>query len=194
MSMNNTQPRSTETAGPHHQELMWIAEAVKDLSKFRPLYEAFYNEVYIFTYRRCAHEQDCRDIVSKVFEKAMLNLAKYSYKGYSFTTWLYRIASNEIADYFKKRNHEEKLWVRDDGLPEFMAEMQEDSADEQMIVKILEVISTLERSERELITMRFFEKRPYAEIAVIQQQSENYLRVKMTRVLKKIKDLAGGRQ
>jgi RNA polymerase sigma-70 factor (ECF subfamily) len=182
-----------DPGNPHFQEFQWISEALRDMRQFRPLYDAFYKDVYIFVHRRCMHQQHCMDIVSRVFEKAMLNLGKYKYQGYSFSTWLYRIAANETADFFKQQKKEEKLWVRDEGLAEMMAEMNEDAGKEEKIEMVLNALADLERSERELIVMRFFEKRAYAEIASIQNQSENYLRVKLNRILNKIKTSTEGR-
>lgn len=180
----------TDPGNPHFRELQWISEALNDMNRFKPLYETFYKDVYIFVYRRCVHEEHCQEIVSAVFEKAMRNLDKYRYQGYSFSTWLFRIAANETADFFKKINKEEKLWVRDDGMAEMCSEMNTDAETEDKITQILNIISKLERSERELIVMRFFEKRSYGEIATIQNQSENYLRVKLNRILNKIKTAA----
>jgi RNA polymerase sigma-70 factor (ECF subfamily) len=176
-----------DPGNPHYQELQWISEALKDMRQFRPLYEAYYKDIYIFVHRRCMHEQHCMEIVSSVFEKAMTNLSKYKYQGYSIKTWLYRIAANETADFFKKQNKEEKLWVRDEGLTEMIAELNEEAGKEEIIDIVLKTITLLERSQRELIVMRFFEKRAYSEIAHIQNQSENYLRVKLNRILNKIK-------
>lgn len=180
----------TDPGHPHYRELQWISEALIDMNRFKPLYEAFYKDVYIFVYRRCVHVEHCQEIVSRVFEKAMRNLGKYRYQGYSFSTWLFRIAANETADFFKKFNKEEKLWVRDEGMADMLVEMNQDTETEELIVQILNIISELDRSERELIVMRFFEKRSYSEISVIQNQSENYLRVKLNRTLNKIKNSA----
>ncbi len=183
-------PTLNQQAGSNHrfsEELQWIAQAREDLNAFSPLYEKYYEQVYIFVYRRCTDAEDCLDIISRVFEKAMLNIGKYQYRGYAFSTWLFRIAQNELADYFKKKNREQKLWVRDEGVLDMIAEMQYDDGSEEKIVAILSVLEGLETKERELVVMRYFEKREYEELAEIEDTTVNYLRVKMHRILTKIK-------
>lgn len=168
-------------------ELQWIEEARSNLNAFEPLYVRYYESVYLFVYRRCHHSEDCLDITSRVFEKAMLHIGKYKFQGYAFSTWLYRIAQNELADYFKKTNKEQKLWVRDEGLMQIVQDIQYSSDSEELLSILIDALTELSDSERELVVMRYFEAQDYETLAAVEQTSANYLRVKMHRILQKLR-------
>lgn len=171
------------------EELGWIAEAREDLNKFRPLYDRYYEQVYLFIFRRCYEKEDCTDLTSQVFEKAMVNLAKYKYQGYHFSAWLFAIARNILADYFKKFNRDAKLWVRDEGIAEIADDIESDRATEENIQLIISCIKKLPDSDRDLLVMRYFEKMSYDELAAIEKTNINHMRVKLHRIIQQLKKI-----
>jgi RNA polymerase sigma-70 factor (ECF subfamily) len=171
------------------EELAWIDAAKKDLNAFRPLYDKYYERIYLFIHRRCFEQEDCLDLTSLVFEKAMVNIAKYRYQGFAFSTWLYTIARNVLVDYFKKANREAKLWVRDDGLMEIADGMDADPAKEENILLIIEAIKRLPDAERDLVVMKYFEKMSYEELAQLEKTNVNHMRVKLHRIIGHIRKL-----
>ena len=170
-----------------NEELNWIQAAKNDLQAFRPLYEKYYEPVYLFIHRRCNHSDDCLDITSRVFEKAMLSISKYKYMGYAFSTWLYRIAQNELYDYFKKQNKAQKLWVHDDGLAEISKDIAYDTTADEQLELVIDALKTISDSDRNTIVMRYFEKRSYEELAAIEEIKVEHLRVKIHRIIQRIK-------
>ena len=169
------------------EELAQIARAREDLSAFRPLYEKYYEGVYIFVYRRCGDAGDAPDIVSAVFEKAMLNIHKYEYRGYAFSAWLLRIAQNLLTDHFRRQSREQKIYVHDDGLADILEDVEEDNRTEEKLQAVIECLGNLPDNERDLVVMRYFEKRKYEELAEIAGMPLNNLRVKMHRIMEKIR-------
>jgi len=187
--MKITENTQTGTNPAHLEELVWIADSVNNLNAFHPLYDKYYEAVYLFVYRRCYEKEDCLDLTSLVFEKAMMHIGKYKYQGYNFGSWLYAIARNVIADYFKKANRDAKLWVRDDGLMEMADNMESDIAKEENIGEIIKAIKKLPDSDRDLIVMKYFEKMSYEELAAIEKTNVNHMRVKLHRIIQHLKKI-----
>lgn len=185
--MDKSTIKSSSVDTKMNEEQEWIIKSKIDLNSFSFLYEKYYEKIYLYVYRRCSNEDDCLDITSKVFEKAMLNIQKYEFRGFTFGTWLIRIAHNELMDYFRNVKKDKKLWVQDEGLVEMSTEIQFENTQQDMIDQLLESIIKIKPLEQELIVMRFFEKRNYEEIAEIQNSNANAMRVKIHRILIKIK-------
>jgi RNA polymerase sigma-70 factor (ECF subfamily) len=186
--------KQTDTTTPghvhlHHDELVWISAAREDLAAFRPLYDKYYEAIYLFIHRRCFEQEDCLDLTSQVFEKAMVNISKYKYQGFGFGTWLYAIARNILADYFKKANRDAKLWVRDEGLMEMADDLDKDPATEENIAAIIDAIKLLPDAERDLVVMKYFEKMSYEELAEMEQTNINHMRVKLHRIINSIRKI-----
>ena len=176
------------TEGEQQKELNIINSAKEEAANFAPLYEKYYESIFRFIHKRIDDKDNAFDITSQVFLKAMSNLNKYEYRGVPFSSWLYRIANNEVVTFIKK--NEEKRCVNIDtaGVHEIADDM-ETFLVEQQHEKLTKIISNLPEDDLQLIEMRFFEKRAFKEIGEILDITENNAKVKVYRVIDKLKKM-----
>ena len=120
--------------------------------------------------------------------QAMIALDKYESRGFPFSSWLYRIALNEINGRYRKNKNQRVINIDDTSLHIVMAEMNEPNADEKE-EKLLLCLQELEEDEVELLQMRFFEKRPFKEMAEIKDSNESAVKMKVYRLLEKLKGI-----
>jgi len=170
------------------QEVQWIHAAQRNLKHFEPLYTKYYRSIYEFIYRRVEDAENCLDITSLVFEKAMLNIGKFKIQGFPFGSWLYRIASSEIGNYYRKQKKDRKVWVRTEGLIEIAQEIESHYANEDNIQILLKTLEHVAPEDMEIIVMRYFEKRSFAEIGGILDCTEANARVKIHRLMQKLRE------
>ena len=90
-------------------EVSRIFKAKKDIREFDYLYKKYFPMINNFVYHRVGDEDVKNEIVSNVFFKAMkkLNMFRiFDLKKVTFSSWLFRIAVNEINQYYRnnKRN------------------------------------------------------------------------------------------
>ena len=79
-----------------------------DSDAFRLLIEQHSRAVFRLAFRMTGNEQDAEDVVQETFLRAYRQLDKYEARS-SFSTWLYRIASNYSLDLIRMRKrHEDK--------------------------------------------------------------------------------------
>ena len=83
-------------------EMSQILAAQKDPKAFEPLYKAYYSRLVSFAYHRLENKEDAFEIASQVFYKALQHLGRYKPQGLPFSSWLFRIASNEINQYYRR--------------------------------------------------------------------------------------------
>lgn len=184
-----------KTAEDLQAELAIVERARQEPAHFGLLYEKYYRQVFVFVYRRTGDEEASADIVSNTFLKAMLSLKKYVFKGVPFSAWLFRIAINEVNMFFRKNERERQVSLDKSDLGKMIAETgQSDSDDNQKL--LLRALGTLPAEDMQLIELRFFEKRPFAEVGEILGITENNAKVRTYRILDRLKALlvkAGGR-
>src|SRR5260370_11395943 len=62
--------------------------------------------VYAYVARRLRNRDEAEDLTSEVFRKALTSLPRFKWTGAPFAAWLFRIASNMIADRAKRAARE----------------------------------------------------------------------------------------
>lgn len=168
------------------KELISIEKAKKDKKYFAPLYEKYYKQMFIFVFKKVRDESLTADICSKTFMKAMLNIAKYEYKGFPFSSWLYRIASNEVNMFFRENNKIHFVEVSERDVVTLVDEF--DEVKEVALKQVLSLLELLPKDQQELIEMRFFEQLSFKEIADIFEITEANAKMKVYRILGKLED------
>ncbi|MGD0435716.1 MAG: sigma-70 family RNA polymerase sigma factor [Bryobacteraceae bacterium] len=77
-----------------------------DHDAFRLLVEQHSRAIFRLAYRMTGNEQDAEDVVQETFLRAYRQINRYEARS-SFSTWLYRIASNYSLDLIRMRKHRE---------------------------------------------------------------------------------------
>lgn len=170
------------------QEAAQIRAAQKDANRFGPLYDRYYRQIFIFIYKRVSDQELAADITSTVFLKAMLNLKKYKFQGFPFSSWLYRIASNEVNMHYRSAKKVVQVAIRESDVNELIEEMDE-IGDEENRQLLIEGMNELDVESTQLLELRFFEKCSFREIGEITGTTEGNAKIKTYRVVQKLKKI-----
>ena len=171
-----------------HEEIKMIERAKKDPRAFEPLYNKYHEQIFRYVNNRINDINHSCDIVSQVFMKAISNLHKFEHRGVPFGSWLYRIASSELNQWFRDTKAERKVSVP---FENFRLELIDDeSSDNGRLKELLgESLNELPESDLELIELRYFEKRSVKEIAEMKNLSESNAKVKCHRAMNKLRKI-----
>lgn len=177
-----------KTTNQIQSETLDIEAAKKNTSAFEVLYNRYHEKIFRYLYTRVDNQHLAADLCSQVFYKAMLNINNYSYKGVPFSSWLYRIAFNEMNMHFRKNSKERTINIDSENIFELEEVIEEDNSEENKAL-LLSALSGLPDEQLSLIEMRFFEKMSFQEIAQIMGITENNAKVKVYRTLDKMKKI-----
>lgn len=164
-----------------------IAAAKKNPARFAPLYNKYYKPIFIYIFKKLKDEELTADITSRVFLKALLNLDKYQDRGFPFSSWLYKIAGNEVNMHFRKANKKQQVELNEKDLKVLMDEVELSPNQEDQLETVINALNQLPLEVSELIDMRFFEKRSFKEMGEILGTSEGNAKIKTYRALDKLK-------
>src|SRR6266403_5094810 len=84
------------------KERRLIEAAQSDPARFGEVYENYFASVYAYVTRRVRTRDVAEDLTAEVFRKALASLPRFKWRGAPFAAWLFRIASNVIADKLKR--------------------------------------------------------------------------------------------
>lgn len=171
-----------------------VEQAKADPTAFGLLYERYIDRIYSYVYYRTGNHHDAEDLTARVFFQALNHLPRFVQRGLPFSSWLYRIAHNAVANWYRDRSR--RKWVsldepaalarpRDDGL------LQRVAQDERRLA-LTEAIRRLPAERQELLILKFVQQLPNAQIGHIMGRSEGAIKSLYHRTLLALReDLAG---
>ena len=172
-------------------ELTQIQKAQNDPREFAPIYNRYYNEIFIYISRRVEDHDMVADITSKTFTNCLSSLHKFKYMGVPFSAWLYKIAINEVRQFFRQRkNFPRMVCLTESDFTEISQETVEESKYEQAHELVPKLLSQLNENELQCIELRFFEKKSFKEIGFTLGLTEVNAKVRTYRILKKLREIA----
>lgn len=166
-----------------------INKAKKDIYYFDLLYKEYYPRINNFVYHRVNEDSVKNEIVSNVFFKAMKKIDLFRIidsKKVAFSSWLYRIAVNEINQYY--RNRKRTLKIQQNYFKNASVHYNHEEIPHVNYEIVKRNLLKLKVEDQHIIAFRYLEKISYEEISEIMNKSEGALKVKLHRALKKLKE------
>ena len=144
-------------------------------------------QVFVLVDRIVSCQEDAEELTQDVFLKAFQQLSSFKAES-SFSTWIYRIATNVSISAVRKRKDEA---IRlDDSVFANLSDTQVDEAleddSEEQLQRLQRAMEQLEADERVLITLYYMEEKPLTEVAFIMGLTEANAKVKLHRIRKKL--------
>ena len=157
-------------------DLILVDRAVSgDQKAFAELMGRYRDAIYFMLLKMVNNKSDAEDLTIEAFGKAFKNLNQYS-PSFAFSTWLFKIASNNCIDYLRKKrtnivsldggmNDENEMEptipIKDGNL-----DPEENLIRDQIVTLMRTVVTKLKPRYRVLIEMRYFQELSYEEISV----------------------------
>jgi len=157
-----------------HDYKIVISAISGDQKAYEELFKRYKDAIYYMLLKMVNNKVDAEDLTFEAFGKAFRNLKQYSPK-FAFSTWLFKIASNNCIDFLRKRRNNTVSIdgsERDDSERSYVMTLVSDGLNpEQTIVKEQEAkimrqkVSLLKERYRRLVELRYFKEYSYEEIA-----------------------------
>lgn len=146
-----------------------------DQKAYAELMSRYKDSIYYMLLKMVNNRDDAEDLTIEAFGKAFRNIRQYT-PDYAFSTWLFKIATNNCIDFIRKKRKQmlsiDRGFENEDG-QEVSLEIKSDgpSPDDVMIKKqkvmmMKDVVDKLKPRYRRLVEMRYYQELSYEEIAV----------------------------
>lgn len=175
------------------QEKELVELAKSDTSAFDKLYTTNYDKILNYIAKRVGNYELAQDITSEVFIIAMKKLWQFKWRGVRFSSWLYRIAINQMNLHFRKNKVfmpvslelliEESgfMPIASDDIQQEIIENQDKIDRETTFNKIREQINKMSPKYQDVITLKYFENKKIKEIAEILNKKEGTVKSLLSR-------------
>lgn len=173
------------------RERALVELAQRDPTQFGVLYELYVDKIYHFVLARVRHSEVAEDVVAQTFFKALESLHQFTWKGFPFSAWLYKIASNEVLQYFRSKKRDPDVALDDVQFFLSDGETPADSAEQgDLREQVLVLIRQLPQAQQEVLVLRFVEELSNKEIGAIIGKKEGAVRQLLFRAMNGLRKLA----
>ena len=157
------------------KDLKLVQRAIEgDQSAYAKLMEKYREPVYFMILKMVKNNDDADDLTIEAFGKAFNRIEQYS-PNYAFSTWLFKIASNNCIDFIRKKRINitsmDHAYTNDEG-DGVSIDVESNTMDpEEVIIRkqkvkmMRKIVAQLKPRYRELVEKRYFEELTYEEIA-----------------------------
>ncbi len=182
-----------------------IDKAVKDRDQhaFALLMERYRKPVYHMILKMVRNVDDAEDLTIEAFAKAFKNLHRFK-KDYTFSTWLFRIATNNSIDFIRKKRLQtmslDSSYKDDSGEPVSIdvedknLNPQEEAIKIQKIELIQMFVTKLPAKYQRLVRLRYFDELSYDEIARELEAPLGTVKAQLHRARELLYDLVKGKE
>ena len=155
-------------------KLVVLAKEQNDQKAFNKLMKYYENSIYYMMLKMTCNSDDAKDLTNEAFEKAFRSLELYT-PVYAFSTWLFKIATNNCIDFLRKdRKNTQPMNIYDENneLIEQLSSIKADDLNpeesiikEQSNLKVRKIVEKLKPSYKKLVEMHYYKEMGYKEIA-----------------------------
>lgn len=170
-------------------DFLWIDQTLQgNVRAFSNIIVEYQDRIYTLVVRSIKHQEDAKDITQNVFFNAFSNLKKFR-KESSFKTWLYRIAINQVKNYWRdKKNRfviaesELKSFIEENGngIRE-ISDVNKEIESEELKQTVNDLISFLPLEQRQIFILYYSTGQTCQEIAEIFKTSASNVKIQLYR-------------
>lgn len=155
------------------RDFMLVQKATKgDQKAYTELMDRYRDAIYFMLLKMVNNSSDAEDLTIEAFGKAFKNIDQYT-PNYAFSTWLFKIATNNCIDFIRKKKANtislDQADEEEDKAPtDIMAPVldpEETLIKDQKLKLMRSIVSRLKPRYRKLIELRYFKEYSYDEIS-----------------------------
>lgn len=178
------------------KEKQWIKKIKKNAnhSAANELISKYYKEIYAFMYKQTLDAELSLDLTQEIFISVLKTIGSYDERKALFRTWLYKVASNRLVDYYRSRHYRyNQLAI---SIEDFEFEDEEDMVIsleyKQDIEKVTYIINQLNASTQQIMRLRLFGEYTLLEIAEMENIPLSTVKTRYYAALKPMKEILIG--
>jgi RNA polymerase sigma-70 factor (ECF subfamily) len=157
-----------------------------EMEAFGALYERYIDLIFRYLRTRVSEKQTAEDLAEVVFLKAFQSLDRYQERGWPFSSYLYQVARNQLADHYRRQRDEVPLEEAQELEAPTYGLDRAAILDEQ-IQALQDALEKLPEDYQEIIRLRLLLELPTSDVAAMLNRSEGAIRVLLHRALKALR-------
>jgi RNA polymerase sigma-70 factor (ECF subfamily) len=160
-----------------------------NLSELSELFERYHVRLYNFFLKLTYDRPVSEDLTQNLFYRVIKYSHTYDQGSGTFKTWIYRMARNAHADYYKQQQKTAMQFKQVDEEHRENIPANEGTYNEDHFEKLEKALLQLQPDQREIIVLSRYQGLRYTEISKIKDISVPAIKVQVHRAMKQLKAL-----
>lgn len=159
----NLRVASARSRPDSFDERSLVEAARSDPNAFAELYRRNVDRIHNYAYRRSRSQSIAEEVTSSTFEKALLGLGSFRWREPGIAPWLFRIASNELVNYYRSDERQSRIAATLAGEPQMTTDagIAVDSDHEELLNALARIKPRYQRA----LSLRYFADLSNQEVA-----------------------------
>lgn len=173
-----------------------LIRAIKDKGDKKAaskLIEIYYKDIYRYVFKQTSDSELSKDLTQEIFISILKSINSYSFEKASFKTWIYKIASNKIIDFYRSKFYKYKTIV--DEIDDYSLLSSENIEEEfqlrEDVNEVLDIVNRMDANIQEIFRLKIFGDMSFKEISIILEVAESTVKTRYYGAIKKIKNIMG---
>ncbi|GBF75670.1 RNA polymerase sigma-70 factor [Paenibacillus sp. 598K] len=158
-----------------------------DLTAADELVRHYYDEIHGFVRKQISNADVALDLTQEIFISMLRTIGHFDVKRSSgFRTWLYRIASNKVVDWYRSRSYRTMTQSVpfDDGKPMDETDFTQQFEDSDFTERICDYVGGLPPDTQRIFRLYIFARYTFSEIANVLGLPEGSVKSKYYRLIR----------
>lgn len=153
------------------------------------LVSKYYKEMYAFIYKQTLNTELSLDLTQELFISVLQSIQNYDGKKASFRTWLYKLASNRLVDYYRSKSYKDTKHLQSIEDYEFEDEhdMTVSLEYKEDFERVTALVNGLDAGSQQIVRLKLFGDYTFQEIASIETIPLSTVKTKYYVALKRIR-------
>lgn len=173
-------------------ERSWVERArTGDPEAVGWLYERYFDRIYKYIYLKVGDPTDAEDLTEQVFLKMIEAISNFQWQGSTFSSWLYRIAHNQVIDTLRQHTRRPQVALEpvadvlaSDGDDPYRLAERSDFRDH-----LREAMGQLTDLQAQVISLKFAGEMSNAEVAHVLNRTEGAVKALQYSALQNLQKL-----
>ncbi len=135
------------------------------------IYEENFDRIYRYIVLKIGDRTEAEDMTQQVFLNVIKAISSYKWQGMPFSSWLYRIAHNQIVDFLRKKSKRPTVPI-DETVTAVGDDPERSALGRIEIEEVAVAAKRLTTAQQEVISLRFAAELSVAEVAEVMGKSE----------------------
>lgn len=173
--LNEDNENKLTTKAVYDYRLVKLALENADQKAYAELLQRYRESVYFMMMKMCNNKDDAEDLTIEAFGRAFKKLEQYS-PDYAFSTWLFKIASNNAIDFIRKKKQKYSISIdakvensegydHSSNIRASSLDPEENFIRKQKLESVRVLVDSLKPKYKEMIELFYFQELSHEEIS-----------------------------
>ncbi|MHB8830934.1 MAG: RNA polymerase sigma factor [Patescibacteria group bacterium] len=174
------------------QEKALFERLKSDPEAIGEVYDRYAKQLYAFLLKRCGHKETAEDLVALSFTRLLESSQKLEWKGVPVCAWLYRVATNALADHWRSSAVRKSTSLDDEDEGWDPPSLDDPVWNAEMVIegeRLRAAMDQLSVRDQEVLSLKFYAGLATEEVAQELGLSNNHAAVLVYRALGRMRKI-----